>query len=103
MIGAHVVGLLVFPHLNVWTAAALATILAPTDAPAHQQPEAASLGSGAQLESGLNTGMVPLSSSSSPLAGRAHGAVFLRRSGWGEWGVVAASSVGSPVCGSWAT
>ena len=101
IVAGTLVGLLVFPDLNVWTAAALATILAPTDAALglpvisnRQLPP--KIRQGLNVESGLNDGVcVRCSSSSSPLAVTKEDAGHtgryasprgdrLRRP-WGEW------------------
>ena len=61
-----VVGMLVFPDLNVWTAAALATMLAPTDAALglpviNNRKLPSRIRQGLNVESGLNDGVcVPL-------------------------------------------
>ena len=66
IVAGTLVGLLVFPDLNVWTAAALATILAPTDAalglPVISNRKLPSrVRQGLNVESGLNDGVcVPL-------------------------------------------
>ena len=66
IVAGTLVGLLVFPDLNVWTAAALATILAPTDAalglPVISNRKLPSrIRQGLNVESGLNDGVcVPL-------------------------------------------
>jgi sodium/hydrogen antiporter len=66
IIAGTVVGMLVFPDLNVWTAAALATMLAPTDAalglPVISNRKLPSrIRQGLNVESGLNDGVcVPL-------------------------------------------
>ena len=66
IIAGTVVGLVLFPDLNVWVAAALATMLAPTDA-ALGQPVVSNrrlpsrIRQGLNVESGLNDGVcVPL-------------------------------------------
>ena len=66
IIAGTVVGMLVFPDLNLWTAAALATMLAPTDAalglPVISNRKLPSrIRQGLNVESGLNDGVcVPL-------------------------------------------
>jgi sodium/hydrogen antiporter len=101
-------GLALFPQLDLWTAAALATMLAPTDAalglPVVTNPRLPSrIRQGLNVESGLNDGVcVPLLIIFLTIAAAEEGVghvepleVIAEEIGWGAAGGVAAGALGA--------
>jgi NhaP-type Na+/H+ or K+/H+ antiporter len=121
IVAGTVVGLLVFPDLNVWTAAALATILAPTDAALglpviSNQNLPSRIRQGLNVESGLNDGVcVPLliifltlAAAEEDMAQTGPVRILLEEIGFGALGGVAAGVLGAwvlrqAVARRWAT